>query len=100
MTMTFAQKKRDRALLSKHWLELTNRRTPEGWEKRCSACGEWLPRDESCFSWCKNSVRFVHRCKPCDAEKQRAYRKRIKQGTHLVLPQRKNHGTQSQEIAA
>src|SRR5471030_138512 len=98
--MSFSAQKRNRQLLGKPWPELAIRKTPEGYEKRCSWCGTWLPREEEYFCWSPADGRFSSNCKCCDPDVKATYRKRIQQGTHLVRPRRKTHGTESQETAA
>lgn len=46
-----------------------HRDTPEGPERRCSACTEWWPEDASCFNRTKGG--WMSWCRACVAERRR-----------------------------
>jgi hypothetical protein len=76
--MKFAAKKRDRAILNQHWIELSTRNTEDGREKLCPHCGEWWPHDETCFGWNPSVGHYRSWCRACEADRTRQYRQRIK----------------------
>lgn len=77
--MKYATKKRNRNLLSQHWIELSTRTTDDGREKLCPKCGEWWPHDETCFGWIPALGHYRSWCRACEAEKTRNYRQAKKQ---------------------
>lgn len=59
---------RDRRLLAQPWIELSKRRTPEGTEKQCPCCGEWMPLNEENFSFISTRGHYHSHCRTCRAE--------------------------------
>jgi len=70
----FAVAQRNRRVLEARWPELNTRKTPEGTEKLCGQCQEWLPLDEEFFSFIPSQGHYRSWCKCCEAESARLRR--------------------------
>ncbi len=69
-------KRREKRLLATHWIELSRRSTPEGQEKLCPRCGEWMLHNEQNFSFMQTRGHFRSYCKPCNAELTARYKEK------------------------
>ncbi len=69
-------RRRDRKLLRQPWRELSGRKGPNGVEKFCNACGEWLLLDDENFTFLSSRGHYHCHCKLCRAGLMRASRQR------------------------
>lgn len=74
----FAVARRNQNVLATPWLELGAYVEPDGRERCCSCCREWLPMDDEFFGFLATRGHFRSACRACEAVKARAYRARVK----------------------